>query len=176
MTLTACHPYLQTRWSWCVDQCNEPSVRHSLGPGRAWMTDVSDPEIGDLRQSELTSPARVWIVRRNTIDFQYRHRQDEPVGTLALAMYSVKVTGTSGPGEPASSKQQALLAEDSGVGTSSGALSEDAQDIVPFSAGNPRVEHLTGTVRLYRHAPRPAPRAPPWNRGPNTDPDLPVRG
>ncbi|KAL6771738.1 hypothetical protein ACKKBG_A27625 [Auxenochlorella protothecoides x Auxenochlorella symbiontica] len=88
-------------------------------------------------------------------------------------MYSVKVTGTSGPGEPASSKQQALLAEDSGVGTSSGALSEDVQDLVPFSAGNPRVEHLTGTVRLYRHAPRPTPRAPPWNRGPNTDPDLP---
>ncbi|DBA77623.1 hypothetical protein WJX77_012528 [Trebouxia sp. C0004] len=67
-------------------------------------------------------------------------------------MYAVKVnvkqnTEDSELSEVASRLATALLVEQALEATGS---SDHIQDAISFSAGNPRVEHLTGTVHLYR--------------------------
>lgn len=67
-------------------------------------------------------------------------------------MYAVKVnvkqsTEDADLSEEASRLATALLAEQVLEATGS---SDHIQDAVSFSAGNPRVEHLTGKVHLYR--------------------------
>lgn len=54
--------------------------------------------------------------------------------------------------EEASRLATALLAEQTLEATGS---SDHTQDAVSFSAGNPRVEHLTGKVHLYRQVSNP---------------------
>lgn len=66
-------------------------------------------------------------------------------------MYSLKVRASLGPGSEA---QQGPGSEASAVSHAAEARSGDGEqgveDQVPFSAGNPRVEHITGVVHLYR--------------------------
>ncbi len=67
-------------------------------------------------------------------------------------MYAVKVNVKQSIedaelSEEASRLATALLAEQTLEATGS---SDHIQDAVSFSAGNPRVEHLTGKVHLYR--------------------------
>ncbi len=70
----------------------------------------------------------------------------------AGAMYAVRVSGSSvdeALSAQASQLAEQLIAEQAG---SSRSAAPDADlSEVSFSAGNPRVEHLTGTVHLYRH-------------------------
>jgi hypothetical protein len=69
----------------------------------------------------------------------------------AGAMYAVRVSGSSvdeALSAQASQLAEQLIAEQAG---SSRSAAPDADlSEVSFSAGNPRVEHLTGTVHLYR--------------------------
>ena len=67
-------------------------------------------------------------------------------------MYAVKVNVKQSPedaelSEEASRLATELLAEQS---LDTAGSSDHIQDAVSFSAGNPRVEHLTGKVHLYR--------------------------
>lgn len=93
-------------------------------------------------------------------------------------MYSIKVEhateGRPGPSPSLPSKQGPGDAEASGVACDVDAAS--VPDSVEFSSGNPRVEHLTGVVRLYRHVQALTPPAPPWNSGSGACPEPPVRG
>ncbi len=72
-------------------------------------------------------------------------------------MYAVKVnvkqsTEDAELSEEASRLATALLAEQALEATGS---SDHIQDAVSFSAGNPRVKHLTGKVHLYRQISNP---------------------
>ncbi len=72
-------------------------------------------------------------------------------------MYAVKVNVKQSIedaelSEEASRLATALLAEQTLEATGS---SDHIQDAVSFSAGNPRVEHLTGKVHLYRQISNP---------------------
>jgi BRCA1-associated protein len=72
-------------------------------------------------------------------------------------MYSLVVRGKKG-GRPAPAPEQGAGTSASAQAspTPSGAASPRAAaevDQVAFSAGNPRVEHITGVVHLYRHIP-----------------------
>lgn len=68
-------------------------------------------------------------------------------------MYAVKVKGVRQSSEEAELSEEAsrlateLLAEQA---LDTRGSSDHIQDEVSFSAGNPRVEHLTGKVHLYR--------------------------
>lgn len=67
-------------------------------------------------------------------------------------MYAVKVNVRQSPedielSEEASRLAAELLAEQS---LDTAPSSDHIQDAVSFSAGNPRVEHVTGKVHLYR--------------------------
>ena len=79
-------------------------------------------------------------------------------------MYSIKVRGDK-PATQASGQQQE---EATGSGSTPGkpdqassssadatpaAVAAEEVDEVSFSAGNPRVEHITGVMHLYRHVP-----------------------
>ena len=77
--------------------------------------------------------------------------------TAATDMYAVKVNVRNNAedaelSEEASRLASELLVEQSLEATGS---SDHLQDEVSFSAGNPRVEHLTGKVHLYRQISTP---------------------
>ncbi len=72
-------------------------------------------------------------------------------------MYAVKINVRNGAedaelSEEASRLATELLAEQALEAAGS---SDHIQDAVSFSAGNPRVEHLTGKVHLYRQISTP---------------------
>lgn len=79
-------------------------------------------------------------------------------------MYSLKVRGVVAAGDPSA-------VPDAPTSSASPATSRPASprqrdhlhdevDQVSFSAGNPRVEHITGVVHLYRHIPGPGEATP----------------
>lgn len=67
-------------------------------------------------------------------------------------MYAVKVNVKQSPEDAELSEEASRLATEllSEQSLDTAGSSDHIQDAVSFSAGNPRVEHLTGKVHLYR--------------------------
>jgi BRCA1-associated protein len=70
-------------------------------------------------------------------------------------MYSIKIASSSGVEEGSKEAAQVTAGSTSGEGsrTVAGSGQPDELESIEFSVGNPRVEHITGLVHIYRELP-----------------------
>lgn len=76
---------------------------------------------------------------------------------MAANLYSVSIQTWGGPSaqQAPDGKDAAEAEPSSSSAVTSRSPSDTAKDFIEFSVGNPRVDHVTGVVHLYRHGPVP---------------------